>query len=161
MKRAYSLYECSDRATRMIHHSRFPILALPTGAQSEYETSFTPEKCSFTQVTFKYLAAKNIKVLPHLPIVWSWPLVIFDCSPNWRNSWEIGHFSQIRISSWPVTRYSTKFLKRFRSGLNVGSGALKSLVAILKNKFSREQYMYIGTARVPSTCFRNFFLFTE
>ncbi len=30
MKQLYSLYECSDKATRMILHSRFPTLALPT-----------------------------------------------------------------------------------------------------------------------------------
>ncbi len=36
MKQVYSLYECSDRAMRMIPHSRFPILALPAGVWSEY-----------------------------------------------------------------------------------------------------------------------------
>ncbi len=30
MKQMYSLYECNDRATRMIPHSQFPILVLPT-----------------------------------------------------------------------------------------------------------------------------------
>ncbi len=36
MKQVYSLYECSDRAIRMIPYSQFPILALPMGVWSEY-----------------------------------------------------------------------------------------------------------------------------
>ncbi len=35
MKQVYSFNECSDRATRMIPHSRFPILALSMAAWSE------------------------------------------------------------------------------------------------------------------------------
>ncbi len=37
---ANSLYECSDRATRMIPHSQFLILALPICAQSKWTTEY-------------------------------------------------------------------------------------------------------------------------
>ncbi len=51
-------------------------------------------------------------------------------------------------------------LKRFRSGSNIGSSALKSMVAISKKKFCKKQYMYIHTTGVLS-CFCNFFLFAK
>ncbi len=47
MKQVYSLYECSDRATHMIPHSRFPILALQTGARSELYVNI-PRNHTFT-----------------------------------------------------------------------------------------------------------------
>ncbi len=66
-----------------------------------------------------------------------WRVVIFGCFQNCRNSGETRRFPQMRTSSWPATRYSLAFqlanlLKEFRSRSNVGRGALKSMVAILK-----------------------------
>ncbi len=44
---------------------------------------------------------------------------------------------------------------------NVESGALKSMVIILKKKFCKEQYIYIRTTGVLSTWFCNYFFSTE
>ncbi len=55
----------------------------------------------------------------------------------------------MRTSSWAVTKYlfalqPPNLQQHFRSGLNIGNGALKSMVNILKKKFCKEQYMYEG-----------------
>ncbi len=97
--------------------------------------------------------------------VWIWPLVIFGCFQNWRNSWETRHFPQMRTSSWPATRFLLAFQppnspKHYRSGWNIKSGALKLMVTTLK-KFCKEQYMYIRTTDIFSTCPCNFFFSIE
>ncbi len=45
MKQVYSLYKCSDGATRMIPHSWFPTLALPKGAWCKLSFQEAPTDC--------------------------------------------------------------------------------------------------------------------
>ncbi len=59
MKQVYSLYECSDRATRMIPQSQFPILALPTDARFNY-TKIVLKLGSHSQFEF---AAPSIRLV--------------------------------------------------------------------------------------------------
>ncbi len=64
--------------------------------------------CAMIRLIHKqYLAAKISRCCLIRSIVRIWPLVIFGCFQNWRNSWESGHFPQMRTFSWPATRYLT------------------------------------------------------
>ncbi len=88
--------------------------------------------------------------------------MIFGYFQNWRNSCgklyifhKLGH----PLVLWPDIRPNLP--KHFRNWSNVGSGALRSTVAILKEKLCEEQYLYICTTGVILTCFCNFYLSTE